>query len=160
MTNKTKSVVQIKTAELGLESMEKLGKQFSSIGLIAAPITHKYLNLEKGVQDRTEERGTIEIEFITGYDLKKEKTIIKDGKVQLIDGSWVDVCTGLSINYKEIQRSLEQESWETIIDMTMDNKLAVAAVIGSSRAASKRAIKKRMAKTERALKLLEEISKE
>lgn len=156
MTSEKKSVIQSKAVESGLEGMQRFGQQFSSGALIAAQQTHKYLDLKQGLQDRTKERGTFEIEIEIGYDLSKKTVTIKDGMVQLIDGSWVPFSTGLAIRRKKIQRAIEIETNENLAKMEMLDKLAVTTIIESSRAASKRAIKKKIAKTEKALKLLEE----
>lgn len=159
-TQERKPVISSKAAEQGLEGAQRFGEQFSSGALIAALKTHKLLDLKQGAQDRVEERGTFEIELETGYDLKRKIVTIKDGKVELKDGSWVPVFTGLNITRKKIQRSIEIETNETISDMDMLRQLVVTTIIESSRSASKRAKKKRMEKTEKVLKLLEEISEE
>ena len=160
MTSEKKSVIQNKAVESGLEGMQRFGEQFSSGALIAAQRTHKYLDLKQGLQDRTKERGTFEIEIEIGYDLSKKTVTIKDGMVQLIGGSWVPFSTGLGISRKKIQRAIEIETNENLAKMEMLDKLAVTTIIESSRAASKRAIKKKIAKTEKVLKLLEEFSEE
>lgn len=160
MTSEKKSVIQNKAVESGLEGMQRFGQQFSSGALIAAQRTHKYLDLKQGLQDRTKERGTFEIEIEIGYDLSKKTVTIKDGMVQLIGGSWVPFSTGLGISRKKIQRAIEIETNENLAKMEMLDKLAVTTIIESSRAASKRAIKKKIAKTEKVLKLLEEFSEE
>jgi len=160
MPSEKKSMIQSKAVESGLEGMQRFGQQFSSGALIAAQQTHKYLDLKQGLQDRTKERGTFEIEIEIGYDLAKKTITIKDGLVELIDGTWVPFSTGLGISRKKIQRAIEIETNENLAKMEMLDKLAVTTIIESSRAASKRAIKKKIAKTEKALKLLEEFSEE
>jgi len=160
MPSEKKSVIQSKAVESGLEGMQRFGQQFSSGALIAAQQTHKYLDLKQGLQDRTKERGTFDIEIEIGYDLTKKTVTIKDGMVQLINGSWVPFSTGLGISRKKIQRSIEIETNENLANMEMLDKLAVTTIIESSRAASKKAKKKKIAKIEKALKLLEEFSEE
>jgi len=154
------SAIQSKAVEQGLEGLHRLGEQFSSIALIAAQKSHEDLDRRQGAQDRIEERGTFDIELETGYDLTRKIVTIKDGKVQLIDGSWVPVFTGLNLTLLDLQRRIERETNETIIDMDMLKQLAIATLIESSRAASKRAKKEKIAKIEKVLKLIEEVSEQ
>ncbi len=155
MVSKSRTVTQIKLDETAIESMKRIGEQFSSAALFAAPKTHTFLDYSHEIRDRIKDRGTFDLIIHIGYDNKKKKIEIKDGKVEikLADGStkWVDVLTGLPSFKQRIKRAGERETWRNMAIETMENKLAVATIIESSRKASKKAKVKRKKELEKLL---------
>jgi len=151
----SKSFTQLRIDDSTIESMKRLGEQFSSIALVAAPNSHLYVDKCKGIQDRLTSRGTFDIDIIMGYDLTVKRIKVVNGQVQIKtkDGTkkWVDIITGMPEFKELISRSSERESWKNIALASMEDKLALATAIEASRKASKRAKKKHLEKLEKAL---------
>lgn len=155
----SKSLATLKIDESAIESMKKLGEQFSSISFFAAPNAHTFVDFSFSIEDRVKERGEFEVELVVGYDLKKVRVKIKDGKVQLKNGKWIPVITGFKSFRNDIQRANERESWRNMSIANMEDKLALATAIAASIATSKRAEKKKIEKFEKLLKLKDELFK-
>lgn len=155
MSNKSLTQVKI-DGGTPIVSMEKLGEQHSSASFFAAKNTHEFVDYNFSIEDRLKARGEFEVELVVGYDLKKVKVKVKDGQVQLKNGQWIDAITGFKSFRNEIQRANERESWRNMSIASMDDKIAIATIIGSSRKASKRAEKKKLEKLEKLLKINED----
>ena len=156
----SKSLASLKIDESTIESMKKLGEEYSSVSFLAAPNSHQYVDFIFSLEDRIKERGEFKVELVLGYSLEKVIVTIKDGMVQLENGDWVPVITGFKSFTQDIQRANERESWKNMAIAAMEDKLALATAISASRKASKRAEKKKLEKFEKLLKIKGELFKE